>query len=154
LKGVILSAQQTSSEQILKATEYLCKYAQHVPPDKVDWKPDAATKSVREILEHTIEVNHFFKSLISGAPSGTAANTPEKTEKYEKIIEGVRSSGEELAGGIRNLKDTQLGESRQAAQGNSWEVTRAIATAGTHIAYHWGQIGYLQTTWGDAEDHF
>ncbi|MBI1729266.1 DinB family protein [Candidatus Acetothermia bacterium] len=148
-----MSAQQTSSEQILKATEYLCNYAQHVPADKVDWKPDSSTKSVREILEHTIEVNQFFKSLISGAAPEKGA-TPLKSEKYEKIITGVRSSGEELAGVIRNLKDTQLRESRQAPQGKSWEVTRAIGTAGTHIAYHWGQIGYLQTIWGDAEDHF
>lgn len=154
-----MNLQQLESRRVQALIELLLRTAQHVPADKTDWKPEGQGKSVREVVEHLTGANHAFARLIEGEPSGPSIEKADRhkisaqSQSYDQALEALRASGEALAEAIASVPDEELGEERQMPWGETWKLTRAITAPSAHIAYHWGQLCYLQTLWGDLKDY-
>ncbi|OGF56698.1 MAG: hypothetical protein A2Z21_06300 [Candidatus Fraserbacteria bacterium RBG_16_55_9] len=152
---------QLESRRVQAIMELCSNAAQGVPTDKSQWKPEGLGKSVHEILEHLAGANHGFAALIrGGALSETAKKSVDRQSiknpaaSYPHAVEALRESGQALAEAIASVPDEQLRQERPMPWGETWAVTRLLTAPSAHIAYHWGQICYLQTLWGDQEDRF
>ena len=154
-----MNMQQAESARIQAVVSLFADYATKVPADKIDWKPEPSTKSPKEILEHMAAANRGFASMIEGVDLGITMDKTERAnvnipaESMADAIEGLKSSGAKLSEAISNLEDSQLAETRDMPWGETWDMPRLIVTSSTHISYHWGQLAYLQTMWGDTDDH-
>jgi len=160
-KGGVMKLQQLESRRVQALMNLCVSAAQNVPADKIRWKPEGRGRSVHEILEHLAGANHGFAALIRGsALPKEAANAPDRrsvkktADSYQQALEALRESGQALSEAIASTADEQLGEKRPMPWGETWEMTRLLTSPGAHIAYHWGQICYLQTLWGDQQDRF
>ena len=148
-----MNLQQLESRRVQAMAQIFLEAARHVPPDKADWKPDPKAKSAHEIVSHLAKANGLFLNILRGEPltGDTAPDTEGKS--YEDSLEEFEGSARELAEAIASLPDGRLGEQVELPWGQVWKLPMVVAAAGGHIAYHWGQIGYLQTLWGDATDY-
>ena len=144
--------QELESRRVRALMELLLKAARHVPADKAQWKPETNAKSAQEIVEHVAGVNEFFAKLIRGAEL-SGGPTPGRYESYEQALSALQASGEAVAEAIQAVPDEQLEAERTLPWGEAWKLRKLLVAPGTHIAYHWGQISYLQTLWGDLKDY-
>ncbi len=154
-----MKLQQIESQRVQGTLEVCCQTASHVPQDKAEWKPEPQTKSAKEILEHLAASNHGVAAILSGKVSDAKMEKAQRKDvtlnagSYEEALDALRHSGKVLSESIAALSDEQLAQTRQMPWGEDWEVPRLLAVASSHIAYHMGQLGYLQTMWGDGEDY-
>ncbi len=137
-------------KRIEKISELLLKAARAVPPEKQNWKPMPTGKSAHEILAHLGMANYFFAALIKGA---TPAQTGEP-KTYDEAIKLFEQSKAELIQTIRSVDPAQFTEKRTMPWGEERSIKDLITSPMPHTAYHWGQIAYLQTLWGDTENRF
>jgi uncharacterized damage-inducible protein DinB len=135
--------------------------AQVVPAERTRWKPEGRGRSAHEIIEHLAGANHAFAALIRGsALPKEAAKAPDRqsvkkpADSYQQALAALQESGRTLSEAIASTPDEQLGQKREMPWGETWEMTRLLTAPGAHIAYHWGQLCYLQTLWGDQQDRF
>jgi len=146
-----VNVQQAESFRTKRAGELFLASAKHVPQDQTDWKPGDEATSARDIVQHLVGANRFFVALIQD-------KTPPETSKadhesFEQLLERFQQSYEELANTIASVPDEQLQAERQMPWGQAWKVQALLMGSSFHLAYHWGQIGYLQKAWGDATDY-
>jgi len=142
-----MSVQKFESLKIESLMELMAKTAREVPQDKIDWKPDPKGKSTREILEHLTGANHAFAALIRGesVPASDKQSFSIKPDQMDDAFAALHRSGLHLSEAIAEVTDSQLEEQREM---------RLISSPSSHISYHWGQLAYLQTLWGDQVDHY
>jgi uncharacterized damage-inducible protein DinB len=127
------------------------KAAAQTPREKFDWKPtNSDIKSAQEILRHVVEGNHTLlhslRELKPLAPLSEIERQRIRTETAtpDLTIEALRKTGEQVAAQIRATPQERLSEALSA---------RLLMGSIVHMAYHWGQLAYLQTMWGDSRDH-
>lgn len=144
--------QDVESRRVQTLIDLLYEAARHVPAERAHWTPDERGKSVRQIVQHVAEANAFFAAMIAGqehqGQTDAFADRP-----YGQLLGALKGSGQKLAQVIAAVPDERLGETRAMPWGQSWKLTMAMTAPSAHIAYHWGQVCYLQTLMGDTTDY-
>jgi len=154
-----MKLQQLESQRVQGVLDVCCQTASHVPQDKSEWKPQPQTKSAKEILEHLAASNHGVAAILRGEGGAVKMEKSQRkdislnTDSYEEALDALRQSGQALCQSMATLSDDQLTQTRQMPWGEEWKVSRLLPLAASHIAYHMGQLGYLQTMWGDDQDY-
>lgn len=143
--------QKTEAFRVKTMGKLFYEAAKHVPADKADWKPHENATSAQDIVDHIAWANNFFGSMIKGE----TPSKPEDQEKvgYEQSLERFKQSCKDLADVVSKVPDDQLDVTRDMPWGQTWKIKALLMSGGIHIGYHWGQIGYLQNTWGDDRDY-
>lgn len=153
-----MNIQQMEGMRVQAMIDLFCETAQHVPADKQEWKPDSEMNSPKELLEHIAAGNAAFATAIAGKPFDIEIDKADRrkakipSEKMEEAISNVRSTGAKLVQSINGLSEDQMSARRTMPWGEEWDIPRLLTVASAHITYHWGQLAYLQTMWGDFED--
>jgi len=155
-QSVLIDPRRLSRLQVEAVTELACKSAAAIPVDKAAWRPDPSAKSAHEIVRHMVEVN---RSIAKGLRSGQALDAVEKERLVVETADfcgargALKHSGQALAAAYPEVPGEAVRDA--LAQGQMLEgPVRLMAIGLFHLAYHWGQLAYLQTLWGDGEDHF
>lgn len=128
------------------------------PPKKQDWRPTlpgaAPTRSALEQVGECVVVNHYFAALLRGeSPQGNplAPGAPvfaSATEGAANLLDSAR----ELAEAVRALPDDAL-QNTVAHWRGPLPVARALDVPNRNMAYHAGQINFIQLLAGDSEYH-
>jgi uncharacterized damage-inducible protein DinB len=155
-----MNLQSFESRRLLGIIDLFQTAAKEVPPDKIQWKPEQRGKSAQEILEHVAGANLAFAALIRGGPLPEQASkvrdrqdVKHESESYSQALAALKSSAHVLAEAIASVPESQLGEDRQMPWGVTWKMTRLMSAPSAHASYHWGQLCYLQTLYGDTKDY-
>lgn len=138
-------------KRIEKIAELLLKAARAVPADKQNWKPAPEGKSAQEIVAHLGMAGYFFAMLIRGVDKPSPM--PE-AKTYDDALKLFAASQAELTQTIRSIDPQHFQEKRTMPWGEVRSLKDLITSPMPHMAYHWGQINYLQTLWGDQQDRF
>ncbi len=117
------------------------------PADKLDFKPSETSKSVRELAQHIL----FGNCLVLGAMGVTATENPEATDVQE-ISDSIASTTQKLVDIAQNSSPADY-EKTHEFFGHPFPLPNLLLTADWHIARHVAQIDYVQTVYGDLEDH-
>jgi uncharacterized damage-inducible protein DinB len=137
-------------KRIEKLSELFLKAARVVPAEKQNWKPMPNGKSAQEILAHLGMANYFFAALLRGSAPPEVKNAT----NYEEALKLFEASKSQLAQAIRSVDPATFNEKRTMPWGEERTLKDLITSPMPHMAYHWGQIAYLQTLWGDTENRF
>lgn len=146
-----MNLQQAESARLKLTGEIFLNAARHVPPDKVHWTPTPGATSAGQIVQHIAWANDFFAAHIQGKPPREQRFDPDLP--YEDALARFQQSVQGLAQTMAAVPDEQLNDPRPMPWGQTWKVKHILMSGSAHIAYHWGQIGYLQNTWGDDIDY-
>lgn len=128
---------------------------EHVPDDKVHWSPTETSKSALRILVHTALANQYFASVLRGdqIPHRTANEVVREIFERETSVTD-RQEAEALFQSSMSevLRSYDLLDINRVA--TDPKVAFVLTLVGRHADGHASQIDYLQTTWGDLENHF
>lgn len=126
----------------------------HVPDDRLLWTPSPSARPALKIAAHVALSNRYFASVLRGDKQDERSvsdvvedivrqEAPFQTRaEVNRILE--ETTGEVLAAYDR-LSAERVSDPR---------VAFIMTLVGRHADGHAAQIDYLQTTWGDMEDHF
>lgn len=118
--------------------------------DRIDWKPEGG-KSVLEIVREVAEVNERWASILrTGNWVGydPAREAPSFLPTLSVARAHLRTTTDLFVTEVRRFPDERLTEIIPAPWADITAET-ALFHALWHMSYHEGQIGYLQTMYGD-----
>ncbi len=135
----------------------LLKGIDSIPEKKRSWKPESASKSAVEILNHVSYWSLFFTRPLDGK-----ANLEQSEDEWIKSqaelngAKGAREAAEKVGQTflktLGKLSDKQLAQEVELPWGRS-TLQQIILINYNHLSYHTGQLNYIQTLLGDSESH-
>ena len=158
-----LTVQEYAGEQTERIAQSLGFFLDSTPADKLRWQPEvegqaeggAKTRSIFQLVGECVSVNLFFAAVMRAEspvrPAG-GWHEPDFTD-VEDAKTQLYASSLVLCQAIRALPDSDLSREFQHPRGL---VTgkKLILAPYRNMAYHAGQINFIQTLYGDAEFHF
>ena len=134
-----------------------------VPDDKLTWTPSSTANSSLRLVAHCAVSNRFFADIITG-------NMPETMPSPEEFFKGLHAAAEKITtreSAIALAKETtaELCKAIDAVNAENIHSTPNspfgpiamqfwMSQGHNHMAGHIGQLEYLQTVWGDLDNHF
>lgn len=160
-----MSRQQAIVGSINRALDSLVTTANAVPADKLNWKPSETARSIHDILVECTMTPHFNKLILDKASQGVieiALPNPEDLGVIQKeaslalptvdlLTKALRDNHKMLTDHILTTSDELLNKEIVLLIGDGMKMTVAdsLFWCGTHLQYHYGQVNYIQTIYGD-----
>lgn len=149
--------------QIEGSTARLLHLLSFVPDDKLAWSPSPTAKSALRLIAHCARSDRFFAKVIVGAEPDVMPTPAEfladlhvadpTITTRESAVAGLRESSAELLRCLSGVDAQSIDAPRKSPVGV--HPTRFwIGIAKEHRTVHTGQFEYLQTIWGDLDNHF
>ena len=156
------SFQEVAANMIEKISRDLILLAEHTPADRLTWQLKGDSGAGRTILDQLTEcafANRKWTFILrEGAYRNLTAEERETlfpSENLESVVTLLRQTTADLAETIRALPDPFIAQEWPLEW--SPKVTRTIAEACLHpywnMAYHEGQISFIQTLYGDQQEY-
>ncbi|GEM_PF-483977 len=145
-----------------RASADLLNTLSFVPDDKLGWSPSGSARSALWIVGHCAQANQAFTRGIRGDAMEMPSTAEEfsrmiyqagrDTKTREEAVERIESSTASLLYALDGLTEARFGESIPMPFG-AMPIPFWITLPGLHMSGHARQIDYLQTVWGDLQDH-
>lgn len=145
------------SEKVERIAQSFAHFVSTTPEDKLNWRPAAQansdTRSVLDQVGECVVINRLVAALIRG--ESVSAPDREKMPAFsgsQQAQAELIASGREVAEAIRSLGDTALTRSFVSWRG---PVSGAvlIEIPYRNMAYHVGQVNFIQCLLGDTTFH-
>jgi hypothetical protein len=148
------------AKRIERIADALAHFVDTTVPDRLDWRPPAEgaaqTRSALDQISECILVNRYFAALLRGeTPAQATAVREEPPRPFQSAGEAkaqLLESAREVADAVRALDADALTRTyphrRGPVSGES-----LIEMPYRNMAYHAGQINFIQTLYGDTEFH-
>ena len=142
-----ITPQSLLANDLRKSVSRLVGTVRATPAEKLDFKPSETAHSIRELVQHILGGNGYCLNFAGIAPIGN----PEATD-IEALLADVEASTNALAEYAENADDATLAKEMPFFGGNIGVAT-FLQTVEWHISRHVAQIDYIQTIYGDLENH-
>lgn len=133
----------------------LVRSLEFVPAERREWSPSETSKTPLRIASHVGFSNERFAAVLRGDPMPyrTARETANEIYAIEVSLTQWDDVMEHLAKTSRDVLDAfdHVDPARLVVDA---KVAFVLNLVGRHADGHASQIDYLQTVWGDTEDHF
>lgn len=146
-----MNFQDLESRRLQTQTNFFVQTAEQIPEYKANEKPSETAMSAREIVDHCTETNAAMGRMLG---EDVPNYDPSSAESFETALKVFQTSCDRLSETLANVPDDRLDEEVETSGGQAMPITRIMSIPAVHVGYHWGQLAYLQTLWGDTEDHF
>ena len=144
------------------ASQRLIHLFSFVPDDKLAWTPSATAKSALRIVAHCALTTEFFANLISGGMPGVI---PSPTEFFQELdddektvitrtqaLDLMKTAAANLGSAMDTVNSATIESSPNSPFG-PMPISSLLHDCREHLASHTGQLTYLQTIWGDLDNH-
>ena len=141
------------------------RYAKAVPEEKLDWRPMDAGQSVLSMAKELAKCPDWATDLVAGgemdwSPEAQARNQAEM-DGWKTIADCEQACKEKLGrlfSVLKDVPDSRLGETKELPFGpggsmKPFTVAEMADYPRWNFTYHLGQIGYIQTLYGDKAMH-
>lgn len=153
------SLRESLAGQLRYTSASYCRDLGFLPADKLG---ESAGGVARSPLAFTAEVagfNHLIAKLVRGEeaslPSAEERTAYEATvTDLESATGAVRGSVDDLIAALESADEVQLATEITAPWGSQIVPINLVGIAVQHMAYHDGQINFIQTLLGDGEEHW
>ena len=140
---------KVTARMVRWAAESMAFNLSQLPPDKLDWKPNPASKSALQIVGEVVGVMRMMLPMFQGGnfemqPGPELANLDEAQRLLAETSEEFAVALEAAGGTLERLVDLPFGQ-----LWGSYAVTFGMID----LVHHHGQITYIQSLLGDAENH-
>lgn len=129
-----------------------------IPSDKLGASPMGTARTPLEFSAEVAGFNRYVASVLQGQ---TVTRTPEERDAYVKSIDSFEKAKQAVDSSVELLADAVAGldeEGMIREVTTPWEETvtayRLASMCLMHMMYHDGQINYIQSLYGDSENHW
>lgn len=156
----------TFQQYILQATRAAAsdffKYADHVPADKLEWKPLESGRSVLDIAQEVSMCCQWAADILSGKEIKWDEEAMEAMGAAMAVLNSLdlcKAKFEETFAvfetTVSGLSDDDLKKTVWLPFGNrDFTFKENCEYPHWNIVYHQGQVAYIQTLYGDREMYF
>lgn len=146
---------------VARASGMLLKTFEFVPDDKLTWSPSDTARSALWIVGHCGQANRAFAQGMRGeafprmdmAQFGQMVwNAGRDIKSREETVRSVQESTAEILAALDGLTPEKIAGSVQTAMG-PMPMSFWMTFADGHMMGHACQVEYLQTIWGDQQNH-
>ena len=134
-----------------------------VPDDKLTWSPSASARSAVQIVAHCGLANEAFATVIAGGEIPIGGLSAEEASNQIRQAGAMVTSREEAVRLIEESTAKVIAALDQATPEllattpmtpfGPFPYEAWMVLPGQHMGGHAQQLAYLQTIWGDLEDH-
>ncbi|HSV73942.1 MAG TPA: DinB family protein [Chthonomonadales bacterium] len=153
-----VNVSQMLASRLRSAADQLVKAIQEMPADRADWQPDAAGHPGRSALNQVLEcayVNEWAVPLFRdrAAPAFDSEHYRSETARrttVDEAAEWLMKATTALTAAVAAFPEAQwaaMTTNPFTKQPQSW--AEAADVFYWNMVYHVGQIGYIQTLYGD-----
>jgi len=151
-----------AKQSIVMGKERFLKTLSFVPDDKLTWTPSPTAKSALQIAAHIGLSNSGMAGIVRGEkpPVSDMRQLFEIMNQEEKkitsrdaAIQLIEQGTNTALAALDSLTPERLGGDA-GLPGMSMPMAHFIMIIGMHMNNHASQVDYLQTAWGDLENHF
>ncbi len=154
-----MTPQETAARMTQKAARDLVLALNATPAERLNWQPEGIARSIFEQLTECIGANYKWSRILSEGsyrnPTEAEWDADTSGVTLENLGARLVESADALAATLRGLDDAFVATEAPLPWNDA--VTRSWAEACFHaywnMIYHEGQIGYIQTLYGDTEEH-
>lgn len=150
LRDAIVECTQRTMGELIDAAEA-------VPIEKHDWRPMGEARTVLELVQECAEVNGRWSEILTERQ--WKVRDSKETQQYyctmpdlPAAISRLRESTAQYVQAIRSVPYEKLSEELELPWGTV-KMADALLHSFWHMSYHAGQINYIQTLYGDWEEH-
>jgi len=146
---------ETGKARLLKVFEF-------VPDDKLAWSPSPDARTPLQIVAHCGASNGAFATILRGEKLQMPTDPAEASalirkggsdvKSREVAIQMVESSTAEVIAALDKVSEDLAASSPDSPFGPI-PFTFWMGVPGDHMGGHAHQIAYIQTIWGDFQDH-
>jgi hypothetical protein len=151
-----MRVQDFIASQTEVVTDGIIRNVKALPADKLDWKPfDKGRSAMSQFQECAVSPEIFIRALNGGGYVYTddLKGKREALATVELAEKALRENTAELLKQIRALPDSRLDEPIELPWGATWRLVDVMNMHFWNLAYHVGQINYIQTLLGDFDMH-
>jgi hypothetical protein len=157
------SAIAQAKDTIKRGHERVLKTLAATPDDKLDWSPSSTSKSPIGIANHAAQTNFFFAKVFQGEPLPTMGSLEEADRLMQSASSGIRTREQAVQSLNDSVAAVLAGLDHLGPEDMAKDIPLPFATMpmgflifipGMHMGNHAAQIDYVQTIWGDMENHF
>lgn len=153
-----------TKEGVQSAAADLLKTFSFVPDDRLGWSPSEAARSPLWMVGHCAEANQAFACFIRGEAPPMAENmSPEEIDRSirdagratatrEEAVRAVEASCQAVADALDALDSETIERTVDSPFGPT-PVRFWMGLPAIHMTGHARQLDYMQTIWGDLQDH-
>ena len=133
-----------------------------VPDDKLTWAPSPTAKSPLQVVAHSALTSRIFAKLITGtmpepmpAPAEFLVALVPDVDRYptrESVIDLASETSAELCAAFASITAENIDSPVNSPFGLI-PIRFWMGLGHDHMAGHVGQLEYLQTIWGDLDNH-
>jgi hypothetical protein len=118
--------------------------------DKLDWHPAETSRSARELLDELIMTTRYTKNLVLAMKDPGMSEDPIVWKDLDDWATQYQQAVDELYVAVAALPEEKLTMKIELPWA-SQEMRQSIEYAYWNCMYHWGQIAYIQTMYGDKD---
>jgi hypothetical protein len=131
----------------------------HIPAEKQLESPMGVARTATIFTAECAAFNRWITQIIAGEavvmPDAEARKAYyDAFDTGEKAVQELNSSVAELTATIRGCDEDAMGSTVTMPWGAPMMLAEAIHMAAVHMAYHEGQLNYIQSLYGDGESHW
>lgn len=152
-----VTIQALASELTREIAETLIAVAAATPDDKLNWQPlDNGRSIVEQLVECTLANRKWTSILRTRAYADIGQAVAEKAygelTPWNRVAARLRETAADLATEIEAVPDADLAQLLDTPWG-PYSLARSCMHAYWNMTYHEGQINYIQTLYGDFDEH-
>lgn len=146
-------------DRIKSTAEMYIKDLGFIPKDKLAVSPMGKARPALEFTAECAGFNFFVAALALGAPKGVPSDDERKAfyasiDTLEKATTTLQASVDQLTSALSGVSEEALFEPATAPWGEETTLYRLADITATHMAYHDGQLNYIQALYGDDSSHW
>jgi hypothetical protein len=152
METLIGVAKQLATEQ----TRALTTALRYIPAERHHWVPGGCAKSAMQIYLQCAGEYLNLAKFLRGDPVLPwpavleAANARLTLDDAQALMQ---SNEEQYLQALGRLDEAALGKSMKPPWGGSMTWRSFVLATSHHLAYHYGQLNYIQTLLGDGKEH-
>ena len=145
-------------EATRNAMEEAFRYARAVPEEKLDWKPLETGQSVLSMARELAKCPDWAVQILSGEGMGADGESWQDWTTIDDCEAALKPKLDRYCALVADFPDERLSETMDLPFGpggslKTFTFVELLDYPRWNAAYHQGQIGYIQTLYGDKAMH-
>ena len=137
---------------LLAGTDDLWRNVAATPADKLDWKPEEKGRSIRELLEELVSATNYGAAVLATKSPAMDAYVAHPGLEAAELESLHRAAVKGFISAMKSFPQAELDDKVELPWG-AQPYFDSVSYTYWNLMYHNGQIGYIQTLYGDKETH-
>ncbi len=153
-----MTVMQLAASRTQRAVNDLVAAARSTQPDKLEWIPMGEARTILDQLTECVIANIKWTNILRTRQYDNVSpevweQTTTACDTLPNILAKLQQSGTELVAAISGIPEEETGDEIPTPWG-PYSLADCCLHAYWNMVYHEGQINYVQTLYGDTEEHY